>query len=74
MRDRILEAERAVNKNKGVVDMNRDQFMDDYLDEQARAEDIEREDNDMRMMNSEFYEGNYGGDEFDEQDILEDES
>jgi hypothetical protein len=61
-RDEMEKAERNIRKqNHNITDENMDQYLDDYLEEQSRGEDIEREAYDMGYLNEDYYDGNYDG-------------
>ena len=58
------KAERNIrSKNHNITDENIDQYLDDYLEEKERGEDIEREADDMSYLNEDYYEGKYDGED-----------
>ena len=68
-RDEMEKAERNIrNKNHNITDENMDQYLDDYLEEQNRGEDIEREAYDMGYLNEDYEEGNFDGNDAPEEE------
>jgi len=62
LRDEMLKAERKIRKqNKGANDSNIDVLLDEYLDEQRNARDIDNDAFDMSYMNDDYYDGNVDG-------------
>ena len=59
-------------KNKNVTDQNIDQYLDDYLEEINMDLEIENEAYDMSAMNEDYDDGNFEGDELNEQDYEDD--
>jgi hypothetical protein len=63
-RDEMEKAERNIrSKNHNITDENIDQYLDDYLEEKERGEDIEREADDMSYLNEDYYDGKYDGED-----------
>jgi hypothetical protein len=61
-RDEMEKTERNIRKkNKNVTNDNIEQYMEDYIDEREREEDIEREAYDMSYITEDFMEGNMDG-------------
>ena len=61
-RDEMEKTERNIRKqNKNVTNDNIDQYMEDYIDERDREEDIDREAYDMSYITEDFMEGNMDG-------------
>jgi hypothetical protein len=59
-------------KNKNVTDQNINQFLDDFIDEMDNEDEIEKEAYDMSFMNEDYNDGNFEGDELNEQDYDDD--
>jgi len=68
-RDEMEKTERNVKKrNKNATNDNIDQYMEDYIEEQGRDEDIEREAYDMSYINDDYMDGNLDGNDAPEED------
>ena len=50
-------------KNADAVDENINQFIEDEMEEMRRAEEIDAEENDMRGLTEDYYDGDYFGGE-----------
>ena len=61
--EKLAEIEKTLRKFQNVNDNNIEQFADDYIEEQAVANDIERDEYDMGQMTEDFMDGNPYGDE-----------
>ena len=61
--EKLAEIEKTLRKFQNVNDNNIEQFADDYIEEQAIANDIERDEYDMGQMTEDFMDGNPYGDE-----------
>jgi hypothetical protein len=59
--EKLAEVERIVSKNKNVTDQNREQYVEDFLEEAGDADAIEREEYDMSRMTEDYMDGDYGG-------------
>jgi hypothetical protein len=67
--EKLANIEREIlNKKKGVNNNNMGQFVDDYLEEQGVAEEIERDEYGMAHMTEDYTDGNPYGDEEENQD------
>ena len=67
MMNRIAMTQTALYKNPEVSDRNIDQYMADYTDEERTNEYIENDEYDMSHMSEEYDDGNYGGDELEDE-------
>ena len=67
--EQFAEIENVVKKKNrnNINDMNIQQYMDDYLEEQQNGEDIEREEYNMANMTEDYMDGYIDGDE--DQDV-----
>jgi hypothetical protein len=64
----FAEIENIVKKkNRNINDMNLQQYMDDYMEDQQNGEDIEREEYNMANMTEDYMDGYIDGDE--DQDV-----
>jgi hypothetical protein len=62
LRDEMEKAERKIrSKNKNVNDENLDILVDDYLEQQAIDDEIDRDAYGMEYLNEAFYDGNFDG-------------
>ena len=68
-RERMQIIETNVRKKSGAVDANVDQYVDDYLEEEAVDKEIEHEENDMSRIGEDYMDGDPGGDEDDGGDM-----
>jgi len=65
---KIAEIERQVRRqNTNVDDNNLDLYMDDYIEQMENDAEIENENNDMSHMNDDYLDGDYYGDEQENQ-------
>jgi hypothetical protein len=61
-RNEMEKAERVIRrKNNNITNENAEQYLEDYLDEQRRGEEEEREAYGLEYLNEDFYEGNFAG-------------
>ena len=67
--ERMQIIETNVRKKSGAVDANVDQYVDDYLEEEAVVKEIEHEENDMSRIGEDYMDGDPGGDEDDGGDM-----
>jgi hypothetical protein len=58
-------------KNADAVDENINQFIEDEMEEMRRAEEIDAEENDMRGLTEDYYDGDYFGGEEENWDQYE---
>ena len=67
--EQFAEIENVVKKKNrnNINDMNIQQYMDDYMEEQQNGEDIEREEYNMANMTEDYMDGYIDGDE--DQDV-----
>jgi hypothetical protein len=62
MRDQLEKAERKIKrKNKDATDENIDILVDEYLEEQQIAVDIDADAYDLEYLGEDYYDGNYTG-------------
>jgi len=62
--EKLANIEREIlNKKNGVNNNNMGQFVDDYLEEQGGAEEIERDEYGMEHITEDYKDGNPYGDE-----------
>jgi hypothetical protein len=67
--EKIADIERQIRrKQSGVNDKNLGQFVDDYLEEQGAAEDIEKDEYGMEKITEDYMDGNPYGDEEENQE------
>ena len=68
-RDEMEKAERNIRKkNHNATSENIEQYLEDYLEEQQRGEDIEAEAYDLDYLNEDYYEGNFDGNDAPEEE------
>ena len=60
--------EQQLMKNANVTEQNLQQYMDDYLNDQERGDDIDDAENDMTAIGEEYYNGDPYGEERDPDD------
>ena len=61
-RDEMVKAEKSIRrKNKNATNVNMDQLVEDYMEEQNVSREIDDEVNDMGYMNEDYYDGNTDG-------------
>jgi hypothetical protein len=58
-------------KNKNITDNNIQQYLDDYIDEIDTEMEVENDAYDMSTMLEDYNDGNYEGDELEENDYLD---
>ena len=69
MMENILNVERElINNNENVVERNKNQYLDDFIEQQNVDYMIEHDANDMEHMNDDYDDGHYGADELDYED------
>ena len=69
MMENILNVERElINNNENVVERNKNQYLDDFIEQQNVDYIIEHDANDMEHMNDDYDDGHYGADELDYED------
>lgn len=73
LRDEMDKAERKIRKNKGAVDENIDILVDEYLEEQINAVDIDADAYDIGYLGEDFEDGNYTGIDAPEYEVYGDE-
>ena len=56
------------NKNKNTNDDNMDVLVEDEIEQMDRDNEIEREENDIGAFNDDYNDGNYEGEEVDNQE------
>ena len=56
------------NKNKNTNDDNMDVLVEDEIEQMDRDNEIEREENDISAFNDDYNDGNYEGEEVDNQE------
>ena len=62
LRDEMEKAERKIKrKNKDAADENIDILVDEYLEEQQMAADIDADAYDLEYLGEDYYDGNYTG-------------
>jgi hypothetical protein len=67
--EKLANIEREIlNKKNGVNNNNMGQFVDDYLEEQGAAEDIEKDEYGMEKITEDYMDGNPYGDEEENQE------
>jgi len=72
MMEQILNVERDLMRtNQDVTDRNKDQYLDDYLSQQQTDQDIEEGAYTMEHMNDDYDDGNYDGDEIEDQEAYD---
>ena len=65
---KIAEIEKQVRReNANVDDNNLDIYMEDYIEQMETDAEIDRENNDMSFMNDDYLDGDYYGDEQENQ-------
>jgi hypothetical protein len=65
---KIAEIERKVRRqNANVDDNNLDIYMDEYVEQMENDAEIDRDNNDMSYMNDDYLDGDYYGDEQENQ-------
>lgn len=65
---KIAEIERQVRRqNANVDDNNLDIYMDEYVEQMENDAEIDRDNNDMSFMNDDYLDGDYYGDEQENQ-------
>jgi len=68
-RDEMEKAERNIRKkNHNATDENINQYVEDYMEDQEREEDIERYAYDMNYLNDDYEDGNFDGIEAPEEE------
>jgi len=68
-RDEMEKAERNIRKkNHNATDENINQYVEDYMEDQEREEDIERDAYDMNYLNDDYEDGNFDGIEAPEEE------
>ena len=73
LRDEMDKAERKIRKNKGAVDENIDILVDEYLEDQINAIDIDADAYGIEYLGEDFEDGNYTGIDAPEYDTYRDE-
>ena len=69
MMEHILNVEKElIQSNDNVDDRNKNQYMDDFMNQQRIDEMIDNEANNMEHMNDDYDDGHYGADELDDED------
>jgi hypothetical protein len=66
--EKMNEYENVLRKNKNVTDQNIDQYLNDYIENQDNEIEIEKEAYDMSNMVEGYDDGNFEGDEVEEND------
>ena len=62
LRDEMLKAERKIRKNnKDAIDENIDILVEEYMEQQKTAEEIDTDAYDISYMNEDFFNGNVDG-------------
>ena len=71
--DKMNQYEKILtSKNKNITSNNLQQYLDDYLEEKDAEMEIEREAYDMSAMTEDYDDGNFEGDELEENDYEDD--
>ena len=71
--EKMDEYEKVLRKkNKNATDQNIDQYLEDYMEEIDNDVEIEKEAYDMSNMNEDYDDGNFEGDELNDQDYQDD--
>ena len=69
MMEHILNVEKdLIQSNDNVNDRNKNQYMDDFMNQQRIDDMIDNEANNMEHMNDDYDDGHYGADELDNED------
>ena len=63
---KIAEVENTIRDNLDITDNNRDIHINEYIEQQQRDNENDAEAYDMSHMNEDYDDGNYGGDEIDD--------
>ena len=74
LRDEMEVAERKIRKRRDVNDENIDILVDEYLDQQQMAQDIDQDAYDLEYLGEDYYDGNYTGMDAPEYDTYGDEN
>jgi hypothetical protein len=73
LRDEMEKAERKIRKNKGALDEDIDILVDEYLEDQINAIDIDADAYGIEYLGEDFEDGNYTGIDAPEYDTYRDE-
>lgn len=66
LREKMQGIENTVRTNKQVVDGNVEQYMEDYVEDRDRADEIDRDAYDMSHITEDYMDGDPDGDEVEE--------
>jgi hypothetical protein len=74
LRDELTKAEKKIRKkNKDATDENIDILVDEYLEQRQTNADIDTDAYGMSHLGEGWYDGNYDGAEYEEQDYAQEE-
>ena len=65
--EKLVQIENAIGKRTTVTDENRDQLVDDYLEEEQQDDEIDREEYNLGNLGEDYDDGDYEGYEREEE-------